>query len=174
MPDELLQHNLWWDGPTWLRQDPINGLHNPCIFQTASPISTPELKTAVCHVVYPVPPEWIEERYSSYRTLLHVNAWMLRFLSNLKAKQSDKPLFHSQSLTPTEIMMSEQHELNRGVPTTVDFRTFNSSIEHSLSSQSLSRRGRSPRCRRPYIQLYPTLFSLSLKDTLRSFPTRIL
>ena len=39
-PEELLSHDLWWDGPTWLHSDPVELPPQPLF----SPLSTPELK----------------------------------------------------------------------------------------------------------------------------------
>ena len=73
LPQALLDHHLWWRGPDWLQIDPISWHPQPF----SSPIGTPELSEAVCNLMLPVRPEWIEERYSSYSFLLHINAWIL-------------------------------------------------------------------------------------------------
>ena len=100
LPEELLKHDLWWDGPTWLYSDPIKVPPQPL----SSPLSTPQMKQIVCTTVSPVPPEWIEERYSSYYKLLNVTAWILRFTSNLKAKVAKQDL--SLSLLVSLLMNS--------------------------------------------------------------------
>ena len=105
LPQDLLQHYLWWQGPPWLQEEPIQWPPQP----HSSPLSTPELKAVVCNAVIPVPPEWIEERYGSYQKLLKVNSWILRFVSNLKMKVSKKPLNLFPSLSTSELKISEQH-----------------------------------------------------------------
>lgn len=69
-PQELLDHSMWWNGPHWLASDPIQMPDQPAVSDLASLI-TLELKTVVCNAVTPVPPEWIEERYSSYHKSQH-------------------------------------------------------------------------------------------------------
>ena len=58
----------------------------------SSPLSTPEMKATVCSAAIPVPPVWIKERYGSYTKLLAINAWCIRFVSNLKCKRQKLPL----------------------------------------------------------------------------------
>ena len=71
--------------------------------------STPELK-AVCHVVSPVPPSWLEEHFNDYNRLVHFVAWTLRMISNFRAstRQSSKRLL--PYLLPAELEASE-HKL---------------------------------------------------------------
>ena len=74
----------------------------------------PEMKQVVhTTTVKPVVSEWIERRYSSYSKLLHVNAWILRFVSNLKRRHSNLTLNLSKSLSVTELKQSEQHLFSR-------------------------------------------------------------
>ena len=54
-------------------------------------------------------PEWIEDRYSNYQKLLRVNAWIARFINNLKAKRYGKPLILANNLTVNEFDTSENH-----------------------------------------------------------------
>ena len=64
LPNELVKHALWWEGPPWLTSDPILTPSQPL----SSPLSTPELKVVVCNFSAPVPPEWIESKYSSFQS----------------------------------------------------------------------------------------------------------
>ena len=105
LPKELLEHELWWQGLPWLHSDPTQWPPQPL----SSPLSTPELKEAVCISTIPVPPEWIEERYGSYMKLLNVNAWILRFAFNLKSKLRKRPINSSPFLSAKELQRSEQH-----------------------------------------------------------------
>ena len=82
LPKYLLHHRLWWDGPNWLHIEPIQWPPQPL----SSPLSTPKLKAVACNVAVPVPPD------GSYDKLVKVNAWILRFVSNLKFKHSNHSL----------------------------------------------------------------------------------
>ena len=79
----------------------------------SSPLGKSELKAVVCNVAIPTSPEWTEERYSSYTKLLNINAWILRFVGNLKLKLCNKPMKLSSSLSALEIRSSEFHLFSR-------------------------------------------------------------
>ena len=79
LPRKLLRHTLWWEGPTWLASDPIQTPKQPSL----ESLSTPELRVVACNVNVPVPPEWIEGRFSCYHKTIAVTAWCLRFVLNL-------------------------------------------------------------------------------------------
>ena len=85
-PSDLLNHSLWWNGPTWFRSDPLSMPPQPLLASGG----TLELK-AVCLASIPVPPAWIEERFSSYHTLIHVNAWCIRFVTNSELLLGNNP-----------------------------------------------------------------------------------
>ena len=70
-------------------------------------IPTPELKV-VCNVVTPFFPTWIEDTFSVYHKLLHVNAWCRRFIANLKSTINHLPRTNSPHLI-TEVESSEKH-----------------------------------------------------------------
>ena len=103
-PRDLSTHSLWWDGPPWLRTDPLAMPIQPLLGSGG----TPELKVA-CNTASPVPPTWIEERFNSYHTLVHVNAWCLRFVSNIRASIRNQPKQLAPHLSCAEIETSEQH-----------------------------------------------------------------
>ena len=92
LPQELLNFDLWWSGPTWLQIDHIDWPFQPVVSQS----STSEDKN-VCTVV-PNSSKWIEDQFSSYDQLLRINAWIRRFIFNLKAKGLHKSLNLDASL----------------------------------------------------------------------------
>ena len=94
---------MWWDGPKWLKQDPFAMPPQPLV----EAIPTPELKV-VCNVVTPFFPTWIEDTFSVYHKLLHVNAWCRRFIANLKSTINHLPRTNSPHLI-TEVESSEKH-----------------------------------------------------------------
>ena len=77
-------------------------LLSPCPLNSAHRSSK-----AVCNVVTPTSPEWIEDRYSSFMQLSWITAWVFRFNSNLKAKRKHCPLHLSHSLSIPEIKTSD-------------------------------------------------------------------
>ena len=103
-PRELSTHSLWWDGPPWLKTDPLAMPIQPLLGSG----DTPELKVT-CNAVIPVTPTWIEERFNSYHMLVHVNAWCRRFISNIRASIHNQPKHLAPHLSCAEIETSEQH-----------------------------------------------------------------
>ena len=70
MPAELVDHTLWWEGPTWLSLDPIQVPPQPSLGN----VDALELKLAVCHVLIPAPPELVEDKFECYHKTLSVTA----------------------------------------------------------------------------------------------------
>ncbi len=104
LPQELLTHDLWWNGPKWLHSDPIDWPSQPM----SPPVAcTSELKTVCTVTLNPV--HWIEGRFSNYNRLLRVNAWIHRFISNLKLKRLHKSINMHSRLSVSELNSSEAH-----------------------------------------------------------------
>ncbi len=108
-PQDLMNHDLWWNGPLWLRTNPIQWPPQPI----SLPASIPEAKPVVCNIVSYTSTKWIEEKFETYDKLLKVNAWILRFISNLKLKRANKNTQLSPTLSAMELLLSEQHLLAR-------------------------------------------------------------
>ena len=67
MPQDLLAHSLWWEGPQWLHQDPIDIPWQP----PRRPLIAPEQRLPVSiHSMQPAPPPMLESRFSSYHKLI--------------------------------------------------------------------------------------------------------
>ena len=86
LPSELLEHNLWWNGPEWLHEKPENWPE-----QKVVPIRNTEEEKNVClattlHIADPIVPF---DRYSSYTKLKMVAAWMFRFIKNVSKKRRE-------------------------------------------------------------------------------------
>ena len=92
MPADLLAHNLWWEGPDWLYQEPISIPWQP----PRKPLLAPELRLPTnINAIHQTPPPFLEGRYSSYHKLISVTAWCLRFFHKVtkqKGVSSDKHL----------------------------------------------------------------------------------
>ena len=58
LPKDLLEHSLWWNGPSWLQVEPPQWPPQP----VSSPLSTSELKACACNIAPLTSPEWIEEK----------------------------------------------------------------------------------------------------------------
>ena len=103
MPKDLLIHSLWWDGPSWLLEDPILVPRQP----PRKPLSTPEQRVVSCNVLQFTPPPMLETRYSSYHKLLSITAWCLRFYHRLKHTHPPDPGSNGRQLTSSELRQAE-------------------------------------------------------------------
>ncbi len=83
LPSESLEHNLWWNGPEWLRSNP-----------TEWPKSTPETpskvtdKENVCLTTSVIahPPVISVDRFSSFTKLKTVTSWINCFIGNCRSQ----------------------------------------------------------------------------------------
>ena len=130
-PTELLQHNLWWDGPTWLQQDPMLLPPQP----PRRPL--PDAGPAVCvlqkeHSVA----EHISNLSFTYPSLISIAAWCRRFSQRIqmgRATPNDRP----RHLTVEERKAAEEwlyRESQR--------RCFSKDISAIRSNKSISRSSR--------------------------------
>ena len=85
-PLELLQHELWWTGPNWLRQaDP----QWPCQPQLeTTPIPNEEREISLFTSLGEQTALPLLERFSSFSRLIRVTAWIFRFVGNCRSKGS--------------------------------------------------------------------------------------
>ena len=106
-PAELLEHDLWWKGPPWLRLASDNWPKQG----VPSCDSLPEEEREVCLTVVAQPKEPILplNQYSSFTRLCRVTAWMFRFISNCRISHSTPTV--RGSLTASEIHLAEQYWL---------------------------------------------------------------
>ena len=84
----------------------------------------------------PVSPAWIEERFSSYHTLIHVNASCIRFITNLRASFRKQPKCTTPHLTATEINMSEHALFRRAQSQTFSHELNQLTHDHPIKSSS--------------------------------------
>ena len=107
-PSELLQHNLWWNGPEWLCESTIKWPNEPKLVQTPEPVEEKEICLNALADVHPTLP--ILERFSEFTHLKRVTAWVFRFVENCRVKQSnDVPNYGFLSLD--ELSRAERYWL---------------------------------------------------------------
>ena len=119
---ELKEHDLWWNGPPWLGQEPIDTPKQP---QKASLESLQDqgAKHSTCLTMTVAPTVWLAGRCSSYRTLTHVTAWVRRAAYNFLAPLKHHPINRDEFLTVEEVRQATNFLLRRS-----QRRTFNSEI----------------------------------------------
>ena len=85
-PSELISHELWLEGPEWLKHPLSQWLDQSRI---PEPCSVPEEEREICFtsVVQPVEPVIAIENFSSFTRLKKVTAWIMRFVSKCARRQ---------------------------------------------------------------------------------------
>ena len=74
-PSLLLSHKLWWNGPSWLAENPITWPQQPSIISNEDS----ERRKRTIHHAYKVPLcQPFETRFSVMSRLVRVTAWLLR------------------------------------------------------------------------------------------------
>ncbi|XP_077282090.1 uncharacterized protein LOC143908342 [Temnothorax americanus] len=101
-PEQLINHNLWWNGPSWLSEP--SSLW-PKAVSKLSPETDPEERPGMVSLTVSSPkPYWsLLDRYSSLSFLFRITALCRRVLSRLR-KKPQTSLFWP--LTPEEIHQS--------------------------------------------------------------------
>lgn len=130
-PSELLQHNLWWDGPDWLRLEPQDWPRG----YTVSSSLVPEEEKEICLSTTIEYGEVIPlARFSSLSRLLRVTAWTLRFIQNCQARRNRLATGTSGPLAVEELTAAETLWLSNA-----QWCCFSAEVESLKKNQDLPR-----------------------------------
>ncbi|XP_011858860.1 PREDICTED: uncharacterized protein LOC105556384 [Vollenhovia emeryi] len=108
-PNDLATNIHWWSGPDWLTQSSEHWPSSPSDFDPRALSEQRENQSLNATVVAP----WdLSQRYSSWSKLLRITAYIYRFVTNSRARNTDTNTTIRQPsariyLTPTEIKSAE-------------------------------------------------------------------
>ena len=104
-PSELLQHKLWWDGPSWLKHSPADWPQQLPLQPNHIPEEEREifLFVSTTHRTPIIP----FDRYSSYNRLKRVTAWIFRFVNNCRNHANQSSL--TSPLSTEELLEVENY-----------------------------------------------------------------
>ena len=105
-PSELIQHELWWNSPDWLK---LSHTHWPIQSPTPSSESSSEEERSAClHIVMncltPIIPF---EHFLSFLCLKRITAWIRRFINNCRRKTQNQA--KSTYLSTAELSEAENY-----------------------------------------------------------------
>ena len=108
-PSELLEYELWWKGPPWLRSRPSEWPK-----QSKLPPSEPSDEERDICLLTPVQPKLPIiplDRYSSFTRLKRVTAWIFRFINNCRVRRRNqvKAIQNYPCLSVQELVAAENY-----------------------------------------------------------------
>ncbi len=104
-PSELLNHSLWWNGPTWLKESPSHWPEKPPLSPNQQEIDEREMSLHVlAQTLLPIIPI---NQFSNFVTLKRITAWILRFIRNCLHKNSSER--NKAHLTTSELQAAENY-----------------------------------------------------------------
>ena len=109
MPADLISHQLWWEGPEFLMQEPITIPPQP----PRKPLSTPEQRVVSCNTLQLTPLPLLESQQSNYHKLLVTTAWCLKFINIIKHKRDPDPGPTVNLITASELKQAEHFLVGR-------------------------------------------------------------
>lgn len=105
-PSELIEHDLWWEGPDWLKLPPVHWPDQSCVSEAVS-IPEEEKEATLVAVAQFVEPLIPLDRFSSYTHLKRVTAWVMRFIGNCRAAANKQQKTSQPHLNVPELQKAE-------------------------------------------------------------------
>ena len=100
-PSELIDHNLWWEGPDWLK---LSSSHWPDQSQIPeSSVPEEEKEVSFVTVAQPMDPLIPLNQFSNLTHLKRVTAWIMRFVGNCRSTTSKQQRISEPHLSVLEL-----------------------------------------------------------------------
>ena len=133
-PDELVHHDLWWNGPDWLREPESCWPAGPAgLLVCPEPLEERTVDSTALLATTHVSELPLLNRVSSYTKLKRITAWVLRFVHNCR---------HPGSIKSSTLSSGELQEAERYWIATVQQSAFLEELEALKSNQALPRSSR--------------------------------
>ena len=132
---DLINHPLWWHGPSWLLQNPVRAPASPPDDFDGQAVRAEE-KEIVVFTVSKATGGW-ESRFNSYTKLLRVSALAFMFCRVLLSTRT-----HRTRLTPSPLTVSHLTEAETCLYKLSQQRTFGDELHRLTSSQPVKQSSR--------------------------------
>ena len=106
LPSELVNHDLWWNAPDWLRQPSTNWPAQP-VLHSSELLAIEERDICLHTVTKSTTPVIPLKQFPSFTHLKRVTAWIHRFVDNCRCERQDRAI--SLYLSTSELIISESY-----------------------------------------------------------------
>ena len=181
---ELKDHKLWWDGPPWLRKEPVIMPRQPQKADLEAKKTT-GMKATCLAISSKIPEVWLASKFESCDKLIGVTAWIQRAAHNFLAKIQSRPANKDSQLSVEEVTAAELFLIKRSQKRSFpqEFKLLSQSPAQKLPKNShvislnlfmgldglLHIEGRLSKAELPYAQKHPILLSAKDEFTITYF-----
>ena len=132
---ELIDHSLWWHGPSWLLHNPVRAPSSPPAAVDEQAVKAEEKEIVVC-TVSRAAGGW-ESRFNCYNKLLRVSALAFLFCRVLLSTRN-----HQTRLTPSPLTVSHLADAETRLYCLSQQRTFSDELQRLQSSEPVKQSSR--------------------------------
>ena len=108
-PSELLDHDLWWNGPEWLKFPSTDWSEAPSVTNVGP--SDEEREVCVHTILCQKTPLIPLDRFSDFARFKYVTAWILRFVDNCRSRKDAQTSRVGSPLSVKELSLAENYWL---------------------------------------------------------------
>ena len=112
LPLELINHDIWWNGPQWLTLSPSNWPKQIHLTQSQAECSEEQREICVLVNIECEAPIIPVDRFSSFTKLTRVTAWVMRFIANCRTHKHCSQDCVTSPLTVQEVVKAENYWLS--------------------------------------------------------------